>query len=187
MLGVLSLLAAVTAPPPAADPMTTRMAIVFDDLCLKAFPDDQALDAAMTARKATPLTPEQVKITLRDDPGRGWHMDSEGQQVLIFLELPPFHACSVRFPVPGDAVNVAPHRSVADAYEASNAGFSAQDPFDMDQGDIHIHALQDYRVLPDGSRESLMLIDQHIIDPARRARGETGIMRRFVRQIAPAP
>lgn len=37
--------------------------------------------------------------------------------------------------------------------------------------------------MPDGSSEMLMVIDQQVIDPARRARGETGTMRRFVHQF----
>ena len=38
--------------------------------------------------------------------------------------------------------------------------------------------------MADGRRESLMVIDQHITDPARRAAGETGTEVRFVHQIA---
>ena len=180
MLALLTALALAEAPASLPDP--GRMAGLYEELCLKAFPDDAAVDALMAAKKATPLAPDQVKVTLRDDPGRGWAMQDNGHTILVFLELPPYHACSVRFPA-GNDMDVSAYRSAADRYVRSNPRFAPEPAYDADVGDIHIHGTSEARQLPDGSTDTLMLIDQHITDPQRRARGETGVMRRFVHQI----
>ena len=79
-----------------ADGMVRRITALYDEACLQAFPNDDQIDALMARKGATPLTPDEVKVTLRDDPGRGWRLKDGERNVLIFLETPPFHACSVR-------------------------------------------------------------------------------------------
>lgn len=167
---------------PAATDLT-RMAVLYDETCLRSFPNDDALGALMAKRGATPLSAAEVQVTLRDDPGRGWRLTDGGRPYLVFLELPPFHACSVRSGVGGGTPDLAPYRAVVAAFKAKNLGFTAQQPADLDQGDIHIHAESEYRQLPGGTGEQLIVVAQHITDPDRRAKGEDGTELRFVRQI----
>jgi hypothetical protein len=91
----------------------TRMAALYDEVCLKAFPDDAAVDRLMAEKGAAPLTPEQAQITLRGDPGRGWLLKDGERNIQIMLELPPFHACSVpgRWPPASAFSNTAPQQT----------------------------------------------------------------------------
>jgi hypothetical protein len=173
-------LASLTAPAVAdADQRNTRMAGLYEEICLKTFPDDKAIDALMTAKGAQPLSPEDVKVTLGDDPGRAWNLPDKS--ATIWLELPPYHACSVRWSSPqfGD---LSRYREVADKYERKQGGFSTIEPFEGDAGPIHIHAVGEQRPLPDGGTESLFIFDQQISDQKRRDAGETGYVLRFVHQ-----
>ncbi|WP_174284612.1 hypothetical protein [Sphingomonas bacterium] len=181
MLTFAALLAAQMAPAP--DPVEQRMVALYDEVCLQAFPIDAAVDKAMAARGATPLTPAQVKVTLVDDPGRGWSVKDGDEEMLVFLELPPFHACSVRrFMVAGFA-DLSAYHAVADPFEKAHSDFTAINPYDADRGEIHVHAIGERRDLPGGGEESLFVFDQHITDPAKRAAGSTRVNMRFVHQI----
>lgn len=173
----------VGAASPPADQNLSLMTSLYDQVCLKAFPDDKAVEALMSTEHAQPYTPEQVKVTMRDDPAEAWELQSGGGTV--WIEFPPFHACSVRWNTPqiGD---LSEYRSLANKYEHMTGGFSEIAPYDTDQGDIHVHAIGEQRVLPDGRRESLFIYDQHITNAKRRAAGETGVVLRFVHQFAPA-
>ncbi|WP_419807283.1 NMCC_0638 family (lipo)protein [Sphingomonas sp.] len=185
LFGLLAQAAAVPAPsvPLVTDPRLPRMAALYEEVCLKAFPNDGAIDRAMTRKGVTPLTPEQVRVTMNDDPARGWSFDDDGKTVLVFLELPPYHACSVRWPAAAGTPDLAPYRAVADPYMATATGWITMPPTNMDRGDIHISAGGAQRMVPSGGSEALYIIDQTITDPARRAAGETGIDRRLVHQL----
>lgn len=164
------------------DAIEQRMASLFDEVCLQAFPIDAAVDKLMTAKGATPLTADQVKVTLVNDPGRGWSIKDGGRDILVFLELPPFHACTVRRFT--EAVpELRTYRAAADAFERVHPGFTPMKLYDADKGGVHIHAVGEQRELPGGGGESLFVFDQHVIDPARRAKGETAVNIRFVHQI----
>ena len=176
---ITALLAAETS---VADSIQARMVAFYDEVCLQTFPIDAQVDALMERKGATALTPEQVKVTLRDDPGRGWTLKDGNQEALIFLELPPYHACSVRFSIGTAPIDVSAYRVAADRFEVAHAEFTSGLPLDRDLQDLHVHATVEQRKLPTGL-ETLMVVDQHIIDPARRAKGETGTMLRFVHQI----
>lgn len=169
-------------PPPAAADLT-RMVALYDEICLQTFPIDAQVDALMAKKGATPLTPEQVKVTLRDDPGRGWQLKDGERTYWVFLELPPYHACSVRAGIGSGSPDLAPYRAALNAFKATHAGFTPQPPQDYDLGAVHVRAASEFRALPGGTGEQLMVIDQHITDPDRRARGETGTSLRFVHQI----
>lgn len=162
----------------------SRMTALYEQACIKAFPDERAVEAVMTAHNAKPLTPDDVKLTLRDDPGRGWEIHDGNVTALIFLEDPPYHTCSVRWPVPQNIGDLGEYRAIANSYERATGSFSPINPYNVDYGDIHVHAVGEQRTLPDGSLDSLFVYDQHITDPNRRAAGETGVMLRFVHQFA---
>ena len=173
---------AVAASPPP-DPRLALMVALYDEVCLHAFPDNAAIDRAMAAHGAVALTPEQAKTTLRDDPGRGWRLADGDHGLQIMLELPPYHACSIRRGMGSAAIDLAPYRAVVDAYASRHGAFAPQPPFDRDVEGIHVHAEQAARALEHGS-EALMVITQTLTDPARRGKGETGTELRFVHQVS---
>jgi len=167
----------------AANQQLSQMTALYEQVCLKAFPDDKAVQAVMMERNARPLTSDEVKITMGNDPARGWEL-AQYDGASVWLEFPPFHACSVRWHTPqiGD---LHAYGSVAEKYESAKGGFHPIEAYDADQGDIHVHAVGEQRILPDRSSESLFIFDQHITDPKRRAAGEAGYVLRFVHQFAP--
>ena len=162
------------------EPVGQLAAATFDRVCLHAFPDDAAVDSAMATAKA--YSPAEAKVTLRDDPGRGWELDLNGESAAVFLELPPYHACSVRWPEPS-GYSSATFKHVLEAYQRANKGFAPSPPYDNQIDSIAVHITSVARALPGGSVETLMTVEQHIIDTKRRAAGETGFMLRLVRQI----
>jgi hypothetical protein len=171
--------------PAAAPSPVERMLTLYDEVCLKAFPDDKAIDALMAAEGAVPLTPEQVRVTFNDDPGRGWLLDDGDRKIQIMLELPPYHACSVRGTTPNGFGDLTAYRDLTAAFKQTRPGFEPAGPYDMDRPElqIHIHAIGEARKLQDGMSETLLLFDQRVTDPQRRANGETGVDIRFVHQI----
>jgi len=182
MLASILLLASATSPN-EIEQRQSRMTALYEEACLKAFPDDKALEKVVLAKGARELTRDEVKVTLNEDPGRGWELTDGKISALIVLEHPPFHACSVRWPMP-EYTDIREYRAIADRYETSKGGFTPMEPYNADINDIHVHAVGEQRILPDGS-ESLFIFDQHLTDDKRRAAGETGIMFRFVHQFAP--
>lgn len=175
--------AAAAISPTDADQRMSRMVSLYEKVCLNAFPDDEAVEAIMTTQNVRELTPAEVKVTMRDDPARGWALEAEN--ATVWVEFPPFHACSVRWNTP-QVGNLQSYRAVAEKYESNLSGFHPMPPYEVDQGNIHIRATGEKRILPDQSTESLFVIDQRITDPDRLAAGETGVVLRFVHQFAPA-
>lgn len=172
---------------PAASTDIAAMAALYDEVCLKTFPVDTGIDALMASKNATPISAEKVGISLRNDPGRGWEVVQGGQSFTVLLELPPYHACSVRASTPtASKLDLAAYRVVADAYKASHRGFVAEPAVDVDRGGIRIHAEVDARPLPTGGGELLMVINQQVVDPSKLAPGTTGTPLRFVHQIKTA-
>jgi hypothetical protein len=180
MIALATLLAAAAPYDGAA--RLARAVDLYEAACLKTFPDDAALDALMTQRGATPLSAQDVKITLRDDPGRAWQLGDGRDRLFVYLELPPYHACSVRFMMPDAQYDLTGYRDVERRYMASVGTFTDSQPLDDDQGPLHIRLMGKERRQSDAN-ETLMVVDQHITDIARRKAGETAVSLRFVRQI----
>ena len=183
MLTLLALATAATSTA-EADERIARMAALYEEICLNGFPDDAAVISLAATKAAREYTPEEVRVTMRDDPARGWLLPDGN--TTIWLEFPPFHACSVRWNMP-QLGNPAPYVAVVERYRKAKGGFQPMRPYDADQGPIHIRAVGETRPLPDGGAESLYIFQQHITDPQRRAAGETGLSVRFVHQLAPPP
>ena len=92
-------LAIAAALPANAQPSRTdadELGTLFDQVCLRAFPDDAALDRDATHRHAAALTRARVQDYLHDDPGRGWSYTTALASYIITIEQPPFHACAIR-------------------------------------------------------------------------------------------
>lgn len=159
-----------------------RAVDLYDAACLRTFPDDAALDTLMAQRGAKLLSTEDVKVTLRDDPGRAWQVGEGRGRLFVYLELPPFHACSVRFMMPDAQYDLTGYRDLERRYMASVGTFTESQPLDLDQGPLHIRLTGKERRQPDAT-ETLMIVDQHVTDIARRKAGETAVSLRFVRQI----
>jgi hypothetical protein len=137
----------------------------------------------MASKGAKALTPEEVRVTLRDDPGRGWLLDDGGESIQIMIEMPPFRACSVRWMTDNGFGDLSSYHSVTDAFKASRPGFRAPEPYEADIAELRVTAMTEQRDFPDGGAETLMLIEQRVADAARRAKGETRVSVRFVHQI----
>lgn len=175
------------AVPSADSDRLVRMVALYDELCLKTFPDDAAVDAMMAAKGARVLTPEEAKVTLRDDPGRGWLLTDGDRQVQVMIEMPPYHACSVRWMTAAGLADIGGYRTISTAYKASHPGFTAPQPLNTTQGGYEIRGVTEMRPLPAGAADALMIVEQRIADPARRAAGENGVSVRFVHQMFAPP
>lgn len=180
-LMILALAAPDAAPPP--DPAIARMVALYDEVCLKTFPYDDQVDALMTAKGAKALTAEQAKVTLRDDPGRGWSIEDGDKAIQVMIELPPYHACSVRRMTAGGLTDAAAYRTAIDRFKQTRPGFTTVAPIEMDREDLHIRASGEQRNLSGGSAETLLVYEQAVTDAKRRAAGETAINLRFVHQL----
>jgi hypothetical protein len=183
LLLAAALLAQAAAQPAPARTMPDELAALYDEVCLRTFPYDAAVDELMKRKAAAPLSPAEVKATLRNDPGRGWRLPGpDGRSIAILIELPPYHACSVRAGIGTAPPDLAAYRRAIDAFKESRPGFVVQKPADMTVEKIRIRAIQEVRPLP-GGHESLLVITQQLTDPDRIAKGEGGTELRFVHQI----
>src|ERR1044072_1469882 len=129
---MLELVVAAALLRPAADnAVRDRMIDLYDQVCLQAFPDDKAVDKAMTGLGATELTKAQVEIYLHDDPGRRWSLASTRTTLAVPVEAPPYDACSVR--VSGDEpfADLGAYPEVVAAYEKAHSGFQPMPPMEM--------------------------------------------------------
>ena len=84
VLSLLFLAASTTASPDATN---AQMAQLYEEVCLKAFPDDRAVAALMAARGAKELSAEEVRVTMVDDPARAWRLAES--DTTVWLEFPP--------------------------------------------------------------------------------------------------
>jgi hypothetical protein len=103
--------------PPEEVEAATELAAVFEDFCLKRFPDDEAVKAG--AQDLTAMTPEQVKGLLKEDPGLGWYKKTPLALYKITLELPPYHACAVRRMTANGLGEIRPYLAAITAFAAA--------------------------------------------------------------------
>ena len=87
--------ALVNPPDPAAQ--LAEMVALYDAVCLRAFPDDAAAARAVARYRASPLSREDVRRFLHDDPGLGWQIAGQTGRFHVTIEqAPPYHTCAVR-------------------------------------------------------------------------------------------
>lgn len=103
----------------AASSDAQEMADIFDRFCLRAFPDDRAIDAAAAQDKLAAMSPAQVKQYLHDDPGTGWYDHTSLATYAITIEHPPVRACAVRRMTGSGFSTAAPYLAAVNAYAAT--------------------------------------------------------------------
>lgn len=159
---------------------------IYDMICLRTFPDDARLDAAMGRLPgARALTADEVRTYLKDDPGRGWIMDNGTSRIVITIEAPPFHACAVRMPHTDGALDDAMwRRQVASAEERAGGGFQTMAPREVPVGEMKSAVIGDQRRNADGSAEAFYLFRTSPADPALAP--TTGVELRMVHQLVAA-
>lgn len=93
---------AIVVPASAArqqpDKAGTELVVVFIELCLGRFPDRADLAEGRMSRdtQLSPMTADQVRNYLKDDPGRGWTYQTGTGNYVVTVEDPPYKACAVR-------------------------------------------------------------------------------------------
>jgi len=171
--------------PPAnpPDPVAQRdeMIALYDEICLRAFPDDSAAAAAAARHDATPLSQSEVRRFLHDDPGFGWQLRGRTGRFDVTIEQsPPYHACAVRTMTANGFADLGPYQSLATVYERGR-GFQRITPLDREIRDLHVIGGGEQRVGPGNSSESLLVAITSASE-AFRARGQTAIEVRFTHQ-----
>jgi hypothetical protein len=181
--------AAAQAPyqPPAnrADPAAhlAEMLALYDEVCLHVFPDDDAVARNLRARGAVRLSEPQVRIYLRDDPGRGWRLEGRSGRFDLTIEDPPFHACTVRTMTASGFPSLQPYQDLAARFEAGR-GFRPVQRIDGEMENVMMSIGGEQAILPNGSGEALLVAIGTPTDKYR-SRGETAVEVRFVHQFSP--
>ncbi len=189
MIASMLLLAMQIAPPapsmptPAPTGRLRGLVSTFDMICTRVFPDDARIATAMIRVPGMrPLTSEQIRTLLKDDPGRGWIVDQGGATIMITLEFPPIHSCAVRMPRTDGAIDEAMWRTVIDAAEArAGGGFKQMPQQSFVIGGMRSTVMGDQKLNPDGSAEAFYLFRTAPVDPVQA--GPYGVELRLVHQI----
>jgi hypothetical protein len=155
---------------------------IYDSVCLRAFPNDEAVARAMAARGATAMGDAELRIYLHDDPGRGWNLAGRTARFRLTVEAPPFHACGLRTMTAAGFPDMAPYRALADRFEAGG-GYRSLGPQSMEVGNIHTTGAGEQRPIRGGA-ESLMVF---LSTPSEKTRdaGHNAVEVRLVHQFAP--
>ena len=167
------------ANPPEPAAQLAEMIEIYDSVCLRAFPDDDAVARAMAERGATPMSDSEVRGILRDDPGRGWNLAGRTARFRLILEAPPYHACGLRTMTAAGFPDVGPYRALANRFEAG--GWQNFGPQAMDLDNVHSVAAGERHDVRGGT-ESLMVFLTTPDDKHRDA-AHSAVEVRFVHQI----
>jgi hypothetical protein len=110
-------------PDPAPDPAAqlTEMLTLYDEICLKTFPDDAATVHALETREAVALSDAQVRVFLHEDPGRGWRIVGKTAKFILTIEAPPFHACGLRTNTIAGFPSMQPYQDLIARYESGRS------------------------------------------------------------------
>lgn len=185
MIAALFAIALQSAAAPAAPavPGDGQMR-VFDMLCNRLFPNDAQVEAAMAKlHGARALTAAELRIYLKDDPGRGWDIPmTDGSRMIVTIEAPPYHACAVRVTHTDGRVDERAWKRLLTAAEArGGGGFVAVPVRSATFGNVRseISGIQKQRL--EGGAEAFYLFRTTPIDPARHP--DYGVELRMVRQL----
>jgi len=165
--------------PPAPAAQLAEMIEIYDNVCLRAFPNDAAVARAIQMRGGTAMNAEEVRRRLHDDPGRGWNLGGRTARFEITIEAPPFHTCAVRTLTAAGFPDLAPYRTLAARFEA-NRGFRSIEAMTRDVGDLRVSGAGERR--EGGSPESLLVVLTTPNDKTRDA-AHSAVEVRFAHQI----
>jgi hypothetical protein len=178
------------ANPPDPAVQLAEMVALYDEICLRAFPDDDAAARAVARYRAVPLSEAEIRRFLHDDPGIGWQISGRtGRFDLTIEQAPPYHGCGVRTMTAAGFADIRPYQALAARFERGG-GFERITPIDRVVGELRIVGGGERHIDPDGSSESLLIA---ITTPTgdHRAQGMTAIEVRFAHQYyrptAPRP
>ncbi|HEX5183069.1 MAG TPA: hypothetical protein VFW19_07945 [Allosphingosinicella sp.] len=170
-------------PQPDAAAQLAEMIGLYDEICLKAFPDDNAVKRAVTARgtAATEMRKSELRRYLHDDPGVGWFLAGRTGRFEITIEGPPFHACGIRTLTVSGFPDLSSYRQLADAFEA---GHDAQKigPENFTVGKVDSIGGGETWKRTDSADEALLVFSSTPSADVRVA-GKDGVEMRFVHQI----
>ena len=99
--------AAVTSVPTREYVSDASLTQLFTSLCLKAFPDAAAVDAALKLHSLAVLTPEQARPYLSDGTGKGWLVRTSDALFAVTVEEAPNQTCAVRQMTPDGLRDIA--------------------------------------------------------------------------------
>jgi hypothetical protein len=166
------------------DPVAQRdeMIALYDEVCLRAFPDESAAAAAVARHDGASLSAGEVRRLLHDDPGIGWRVRGRTGRFDVTIEQsPPYHACAVRtMTANGFADLLGPYQALAARFEQGR-DFERITPMDQDVGELHVAGGGERLVGPGDSSESLLVILTSLAEAGRR-HGDTAIEVRFTHQ-----
>ncbi len=158
---------------------------IFDMVCNRLFPDDQALNKLDAASGLRSLKPSEVGDFLGKDPGRGWITAPGQPPIIITVEAPPIHACAVRMLGTDGEIDEAMWGRIVDAAKRrSGGGFTAMPPQDIVLGTMQTHVIGEQKRNADGSAETFYLMRMKPADPKKAP--NAGIELRLVHQMVAA-
>ncbi len=133
---------------------------MFDMICNRVFPDEARVAAGMAKIPgARPLTPEELRVYLKDDPGRGWSMPAGASRIVVTIEAPPIHACAVRITNTDGVIDEGKWQQLLAAAQArSGGGFVTMPPQTFDVGEVRSQASGVQKQGADGAAEAIYLI-----------------------------
>jgi hypothetical protein len=123
LIALLALIGpAAQAAPVDEDLVEARdMALLYQRVCLRAFPDEQAVQAALKDSRATPLGLDAVSALLHSTAGAGWVVTTAVGAYRVTIEKPPFNTCAVRRTTPDGLATAMPYIVGLQDYARSNS------------------------------------------------------------------
>jgi hypothetical protein len=166
------------------DPVAQRDAMIalYDEVCLRAFPDEDAAAGAAARHGATALSQAEVQTLLHDDPGIGWEVSGPAGRFQVTIEQsPPYHACAVRTMTADGFADLGPYQRLAARYEQGRP-FERIGTMDRMVGNLHVVGGGEQLATGADASESLLIIITSASE-AQRARGDTAVEMRFTHQF----
>jgi hypothetical protein len=167
-------------PAPDAAAQLAEMLTLYDEICLKAFPDDAAVARAVEARGGVAMTGAEVKSILHDDPGRGWHIAGKTAPFNLTVEAPPYHACGVRTNTIAGFPSMQPYQDLVARYGQGRT-FQKVGPVNQEVGGNQSVGAGDMTMRGSLAEGLLVFTVQPL--PANRAVSGDAIQVRFVHQL----
>jgi hypothetical protein len=169
-------------PDPAPDPAAqlAEMLTLYDDICLKTFPDDAAVARTLEARGAVAMSEAEVRSFLHDDPGRGWRIAGRTATFNLTVEAPPYHACGVRTNTVAGFPSMQPYRDLVERY-ANGRSFQKIGPINREADGASSVGAGDMGMKGSLAEGLLVFTAQPL--PANRAAAGDAIQVRFVHQL----